>query len=272
MDFFKTTSVVICVFTLGCGANNYSPPSNPNFVVWDATLYQGKPDLQPFGIQPLTALYSGSLWAGADTTNPPNPDGVASILEQASSSTGNVFLDIENWPLDGDPDVVADSIRKFMVTIQTFEQFAPAIKFGYYGVAPIRDYWDVMSGPGSSEYLAWQGRNNAVAPIAQQASVLFPSLYTFYSDRTGWQKYAIAQISEARRIGPGKPVYVFLWPQFENSSEEYLPPDFWRMELETTRQYADGVVIWGGYQQLWDDNAPWWQQTQSFLQENGSNR
>jgi hypothetical protein len=272
MDFFKITSVVVCVFTFGCGTNSYSPPLNPNFVVWDATLYQGKPDLQQFGIRPLTALYSGSLWTGADRTNPPNPAGVALILGQASNSTGNVFLDIENWPLDGDPDVVADSIQKFMVTIQAFEQFAPAIKFGYYGVAPIRDYWDVMSGAGSSAYLAWQGRNNAVAPIAQQANVLFPSLYTFYNDEDGWKKYAIAQISEARRIGPGKPIYVFLWPQFEDSSEEYLPPGFWRMELETTRQYADGVVIWGGYQQVWDDNAPWWQQTQSFLQENGSNR
>jgi hypothetical protein len=271
MDFFKIAATVVCVFTFGCGVSSYRlpPQPKPDFVVWDATLYQGKPNLQQLGMQPLTALYSGSLWAGSDQTNPPSPQSVNELLQ---SSPGTAFLDIENWSLDGAPAVVADSIQKYMITMQAFAQFAPAVKFGYYGVSPIRDYWDALAGPGSPQYQAWQARNDTVAPIAQEANLLFPSIYTFYNDEDGWQKYAIAQISEARRIGPGKPVYVFLWPQFDDSAEEYLPPDFWGMELETARQYADGVVIWGGFQQTWDDSAPWWQQTQAFLQENGSAR
>jgi len=259
MDFFKTTATVICAFTLGCGANIYSPPPNPNFAVWDATLYQNKPDLQQFGMRPLTALYSSSLWNSTDRTNPPNPQNVNGILQ---GSQGTVFLDIENWSTDAPADV-----QKYLQTIQSFEQFAPTLGFGYYGVSPVRDYWDSISAPDSPQFKAWQARNDAVAPIATQADILFPSIYTFYPDENGWRTYAIAQIKEARRIGPGKPVYVFLWPQFDDATQSYLASDFWRMELETARMYADGVVIWGGSQQTWDNNAPWWLETRSFLEE-----
>jgi hypothetical protein len=91
-------------------------------------------------------------------------------------------------------------------------------------------------------------------------------LYTFYEDRDGWVKYAVAQISEARRYGGNKPVYVFLWPQYHEPPNAYLPTDFWRLELETAKQYADGVVIWGGsLHETWDNSAPWWIETKKFI-------
>jgi hypothetical protein len=37
------------------------------------------------------------------------------------------------------------------------------------------------------------------------------------------------------------------------------------------KTYADGIVIWGGYQQQWDDNAHWWMETKKFLQKSRSN-
>jgi hypothetical protein len=77
--------------------------------------------------------------------------------------------------------------------------------------------------------------------------MLFPSVYTFYEDQEGWSKYAVQQIREARRIGGGSPVYIFLWEEYHPSVAKlagtYLPPDYWRMELELARKYADGVVI-----------------------------
>ena len=209
-------------------------------------------------MHPLTALYSSSLWSGTDWTNPPNPQNVNGLLQE---SEGTVFLDIENWSTDAPANV-----QKYLQTILSFEQFAPTLKFGYYGVSPVRDYWDSISAPDSPQFKAWQARNDAVAPIAAQADILFPSIYTFYPDEDGWKTYAIAQIKEARRIGPGKPVYVFLWPQFEDPTQSYMPSHLWRLELETARQHADGIVIWGGSQQTWDNNAPWWLETQKFLE------
>jgi hypothetical protein len=41
------------------------------------------------------------------------------------------------------------------------------------------------------------------------------------------------------------------------------------VELLTVRQYADGLVIWGGWgtggPQPWDEDTPWWQVTKRFL-------
>ncbi len=260
MEALKKTWILI--FLLGCGVSNdrQQLPANRNFIVWDATLYQNKPDLQKYGLQSLTALYASSLWSGSDWTNPPSPQHVSSLLQQ---SPGTVFIDIENWDTDN------AGIQKYLETIQSFQEFAPDLKFGYYGVSPIRDYWDAISDPDSSKYKAWQARNDAVAPIAVQSNIIFPSIYTFYPDQSGWKKYAIAQISEARRIAPGKPVYAFIWPRYENNGAfgDYMPADYWKMELETLRQYADGVVIWGGWKENWDDNAPWWVETKNFLDE-----
>ena len=208
--------------------------------------------------------------------NVPDATVVQKLAAGASQSAGIAVVDIEQWSVVGDPTTVAESIGKYQQTLQMFQQDAPSLQFGYYATAPIRDYWDVMAGPQSAGYLAWQQENDAVAPIAQQADALFPSLYTFYTDQVGWKKYAIANIAEARRIAPGKPVYVFLWPQYDANTGaqggDYLPDDYWQMELETAKQYADGVVIWGGWTETWDNNASWWVVTQQFMTEIGTSQ
>jgi hypothetical protein len=108
--------------------------------------------------------------------------------------------------------------------------------------------------------------------IATQVDALFPSIYTFYTDRQGWVTYAVAQIAEARRKAHGKPVYPFLWPEYHDSAPLFahspIDPDYWELELNTVYQHADGVVIWGGYSNgpdPWNEDAPWWQVTKRFL-------
>ena len=254
-----------------------SAPTAPQakFLVFDATLYQAKPSSEQLGMKAITVLYQSSIYPGVSGVPQSVPDAgvVQALAENASQSTGIAVVDIEQWPVLGDPATVAQSVSKYQETLQMFQQPAPQLEVGYYSIAPIRDYWDTMNGPNTPDYLAWQQQNNAIAPIAQQADVLFPSAYTFYTDEAGWQKYAIAQVAEARRIAPGKPVYLFLWPQYDNNSAQggvYLPAAYWKMELETARKYADGVVIWGGWTQTWDSNASWWPVTQQFLAEIGA--
>jgi Hyaluronidase len=245
------------------------------FVVYDGTLYMHKPDLTLLGLSPITVIYSSSMWNSTeDRNNIPDAKVIQTLARQASRSTGIAVIDIENWPNIGFPGKVADSVQKYQATVQLFKQSAPSLRVGYYGVVPIFNYRDAIRGSDSLWYSAWQATNNRVASAAQAADVLFPAVYTFYKDQDGWRKVAIAQIEEARRIGHGKPVYVFLWPQFDQAGKggDYLPRDYWRMELETARQHADGVVIWGGWQQTWDNNAPWWLETRSFLKEIGSQK
>jgi len=97
--------------------------------------------------------------------------------------------------------------------------------------------------------------------------VIFPSLYTFYNDQKSWDIYAKGMIEEARRYN--KPVYVFLWPEFHVSNRilkgKEIPAKFWRHQLELCRGLADGIVIWGGWQERWKEDAPWWIETKAFL-------
>jgi hypothetical protein len=269
---------LLLLMLAGCSAHRLvtvAPPTAPQtkFQIFDATLYQAKPDLGQFGLTSISVDYQSSIWPGksSDPQNVPDENVVKTLAENANQSTGIAVVDIEQWPVVGDSATVAQSLSKYQTTLQMFQQGAPSLQVGYYSVAPIRDYWRAIAGPQSANYLAWQQENDAVAPIAQQASALFPSAYTFYTDQAGWQKYAIAQIAEARRIAPGKPVYVFLWPQYDNGKGaqggDYLPDAYWKMELETAKQYADGAVIWGGWSQKWDSNASWWLETQQFMTE-----
>jgi hypothetical protein len=131
-----------------------------------------------------------------------------------------------------------------------------------------------MKETSTQEYQSWREENDQLRSLAGAVDVLFPSLYTMYPDQAGWRKYAIAQIEEARRYGNGKPVYVFLWPQYHESNlilgGRYLPADYWLFELMTAKEYADGIVIWGGWSSdnrpvEWDENAAWWKVTKEFM-------
>jgi hypothetical protein len=243
-----------------------------DFVILDATLYLQKPDLTRYGIRPVSMVYQNVLWPAAPD-GLPDRDMVRKAAVQAQS-TGIAVLDIELWPLTGDPAVVEESIGKYQTVIQWFKEAAPSVKVGYYGVAPTRNYWDAVQPINSPKYIRWQKSNDGVASIAKLADIIFPSIYTFYEDQDGWSKFAAGQIREARRFRGGKPVYAFLWPQYHDSNKKltgtYVAPEYWRMELETARKYADGTVIWGGYKETWDETAPWWLETKKFLLHVGS--
>jgi hypothetical protein len=251
-------------------------PAEPkrDFPVFDATIFKQKPDLTRDGLKPISMVFKQNLWPqGLDGALLPDRDLVRKAA-QASQSTGIAFLDIEHWPTTGAPAVVAENVRKYETLIQWFKEAAPSVKVGYYGVPPVRNYWDALQPANSPRYIGWQKVNGLLASIARFEDVLFPSVYTFYEDQNGWTKYAVEQIRESRRIGGGKPVYIFLWMQYHPSDPKldgkYLPPDYWRTELETAWKYADGAVIWGGFPGTWDESAAWWQETKKFIQRVGS--
>ena len=37
-----------------------------------------------------------------------------------------------------------------------------------------------------------------------------------------------------------------------------LDADVWETTLRISLDEADGLVLWGGWQVPWDENAPWW--------------
>jgi Hyaluronidase len=249
-----------------------------NFVVFDGTIYKNKPDLSSYGIKPIYLINANTLWKkGQNINNLPDVGLVRQAARTARSNGRIAIIDIEHWKLRGEETIVNESVTKYATVLQWFHDAAPEVLVGYYGLPPIRDYWRAINGPDAPQYIAWQAENDRLKPIIDKVNILFPSLYTYYADKDGWIKHAIANIKEARRYLGNKPVYVFLWPQYHESNSslalKYLPPNYWKMELEIARQYADGAIIWAGWdfnkkaRAQWNDDAPWWQVTKRFVEE-----
>ena len=271
-----TVGLATWVVFVGSTGLAQSLPSPKPFLVFDGTLYSDKPDLSAYGIRPIILASSGKF--GPEWNNQidglPDLQVVQAVAREAQQKGHAVVLNIEHWPLNGSPDSVRDSLTKYMTVLDWFKKAAPGHSVGYYGVPPLRDYWRAIEDTSSRERQSWMEENDQLRSLAGAVDVLFPSLYTFYPDQAGWKKYAIAQIVEARRYGGGKPVYVFLWPQYHDSNRilggRYLPADYWLLELETAKEYADGIVIWGGggsdnRPAKWDENAAWWKITKGFM-------
>ena len=248
------------------------------FRVFDATFYTDKPDLEPYGIEALPIIYSGQLWDNnEDRSNLPREERVAALAREVESRAQNkiVAIDIEHWPWVEHKGDVALGMKKFMIVLDWFKKYAPSINFGYYTVPPVPDYDSAAAGQLTWQHKRWQRQNDQIVLLAQACQVLFPSMYAFSPNKKLWVASAIGHIREARRYGTGAPVYVFLWPQYHEITRglalEFIDREFWRTQLETIKQYADGVVIWGGYdlkankRMKWDDSAPWWKETVSFL-------
>ncbi|QDU72719.1 hypothetical protein [Mucisphaera calidilacus] len=249
--------------------------SGPAFPVFDATLYLDKPDLEQLHGLPKLRTH-GRLWPrGADDSEPDRTRIVAALSRIPRNDL--FFMDIEHWPVNGDPADVQDTIRKYNLVTRWIREARPDLTFGYYGIPPVRDYWRAIKPRDSRQYQAWAAENDALQPMIRDVDVIYPSLYTFYDDPEGWVKYAEVNIREARKYG--KPVYPFLWPQYHDSHKElkyhFIDGDFWRIQLETCLKHADGVVIWGGWTDpegnrlKWDPTIPWWRATLATMAENG---
>lgn len=245
-------------------------PAQKPFIVFDAMLYKSKPDLKPYNIQPLSILYEYRFWPdGSSDGSQPSEQLVRTLANAHRSSPEPVVIDIERWPLKGDGPTVRETVSRLMSVLSWFRSAGPELRVGLYGTIPVPDYWRAIRDPSSSEYRSWQQDNDRLGEIVPQVDALFPSVYTFYPDRQGWVTYAVAQMREARRKANGKPVYAFLMPRYHESNKllgtHPLDPDYWDLELRTVYEHADGVVIWGGWGESWDENAPWWQVTKRFL-------
>lgn len=245
-----------------------SPGGHP-FRVYDMLFYRNKPDLSRLGLLPGNG--DGNFWSGQDHQRDSVPTAaIRREITRFRDYRGLFYVDIEEWPTYNIPGAQIDAnIAKLVQVADIVRETAPGLQFGFYAIMPENVYWPLVDGT-PDQLLRWRESARRTEVIARKVDVIMPSLYTFYdspSDRAGWEKWARIVLTEAHRYG--KPVYPFLWPQFHNSNEKLgghpVPGDYWRMELETVRRYADGVILWGGDSTDWDENAEWWQQTKQFL-------
>jgi hypothetical protein len=276
---FKKLATVVCLllsfpFTVTAddtssitGSETINLSVDGEFYFFDGLNYENEPDLSSYGLVEIKIIYSSALWENGESTESPNIDKVKEVAASIPEYS-IVCIDIEHWSLTGVSSTVRDqNIAKYQSVAEAFKSVNSTSQIGFYSMLPVRDYWRALQGEGSAEYEAWQAENDALAPLADYVDIIFPSLYTFYDDVQGWQVYAEENLNEARIYD--KPVVAFLWPEYHNSNDDLkgqnIPMAFWTVELEMVEQYADSVVLWGGYGKQWDDDAGWWYATRQFL-------
>jgi hypothetical protein len=235
-----------------------------------AMRFANLPDLAPYGLKDVTVVYASELWPKKAKRADPDLSFIRSeaIPRVRRKATDLVVIDVEHWDLNGiSADAVQRNVDRYVAILEAFRTQLPTLRHGLYGMVPVRNYWTPVRGK-SGDLAAWRSENKLLTPIANASDVIFPSLYTFYEDRDGWLEYAKANIVEARQYQ--RPVYPFLWPQYHKSWQP-IDRDFWRLQLETVFNNADGMVIWtpAKGRPRWNPEAPWWQETVQFLRTAG---
>lgn len=233
-------------------------------ILYDHLLYQNKPDLSSVLNTKFIGINAPALYSGGVTQAMPTQAKVQQVAQSIDPVLYPlVMLDVEHWPMPA-------NVQNLVTIGQWFKAALPSgVKFGFYSMAPIRDYWRSLN-PASQDFKNWQADNTKMQPLANVVDVLFPSLYTFYPDRAGWVKYATANVNEAKRIAGGKPVIPYLWPHYHESNAAMqgaaLLGSYWRLQLDQVQSLGlTSAVIWGGYQKPWNENACWWTDTKDFL-------
>jgi len=256
-------------------AQSCARPAARPFRIFDATAYVGRPDLSRYGIEPIHIVDRGLWPEGAGRSGPPDPALVRRYVESLPRDNAPIVLDIEHYDLTGSDDAARIALTDLRRLAAAFRAIAPDRQIGFYAIMPIPDFAPVLAGAGSAQHRAWQRQNDRLRSLQGSVTMLFPSAYTNNRDQAAWAAGAAGQICEARRLS-SKPIYLFIWPEFHDSSPlrgQYLDAEFWRLQLETAYRLADGVVIFGGYDiqadhpRNWNPQAPWYAPTLAFIRE-----
>ena len=252
---------------LAASLSNTASTKSPKrtFQVFDGLLHLRKPSAQRLGLAPLRAV--ANIWRSHNQQDV-DEHGLILALNQLPRDTRSIFFDIECWPLLKVSSGTRDqSIRKFIRVAELTRAHRPALSFGFYNILPAHTYWPLVAPQFQEEYTEWVAANKALKPLSNLVDYIFPSLYTYYADQNGWTKNATALLDAAREFG--KPVLPFLWFEYHDSNKQLInheiDPAAWREELKFCKLHADGVVLWGGYQRYWSDQAVWWQTAQAEL-------
>lgn len=228
--------------------------SQKPFSMYDNMFYKEKPDTTQAGLIPSNVIYENKIWPNHQVFGMlPDHDAFLALVRSTNINPGPLVIDIESLSLRLSPDSARRNAALLAKLADWAREGAPGKIIGFYGTNTLSDI------PESNFAAAKE--------LAGHVDAFFPSLYTFDDDRERWAKRAQTSLQQSRALDPKKPVYFYIWPQYHVGSARalrYVPGDYWKFQLETARQYGDGVVIWGSSSYLWNPSSGWWEATQEF--------
>src|SRR5262245_51927437 len=253
--------------------------------LYDSLLFIGKPDLSAHGFKHSRTVYENELWPPKRSAIP-NEKAVRSkaraVLAEGVTAAVTVILDVEQYSvyvrldishINPDTSTFDANILKLKQIIGWFKDAAPTLQVGFYDVAaPVGGLPVTGQQPNNdTEWAIWERANSYLIPFITYVDALYPSLYTSTTNPVKWVANARRYLSEAKRIGAGKPVRPFIWPQYHDVmryplSGTYIDYDYWMLQLTTIKDAgASGIIVWGGYNTQWDDTQDWWRATLNFM-------
>jgi hypothetical protein len=241
--------------------------------IFDTTKYLNKSKSNEAFFPPMTILYENKLLPhGSDFIDTEYLRGLALSLPKSSIP---YILDIESWKCGKDVDdlTASTSIDKYILVIDTMKKVRPDLKFGYFGIIPVKaPIVETMLSERSMQ--EWKYALARMDRLILHVDIICPEGYTYFNNQEAWTRYMNLIIKEAKTYG--KPIYPFLWPEFMSSTPlkgKFIPSDFWRYQLDFVYKKCDGVIIWGGrdftvsptVSREWNESAAWWIETKNFI-------
>jgi hypothetical protein len=254
----KVYAVLLLLLSFSLAAAHPSESSvaanSRSFQIYDNMFYREKPDTSREGLIAANILYENKIWPSVEAFGVlPSRNGFQTIVRLHIANPGPLVIDIEKLPLKGSPDVVKHNAEILAKLADWAREAAPGKVIGFYGTNTLSRV------PPSSLSEARE--------LAGHVDAFFPPIYTFDDDRSAWEKRAQETVAEAHELGPGKPVYFYLWPQYHDGTPkafQYVDAAYWKFQLETARRYSDGIVLWSPSRYDWNDATGWWSATQQF--------
>lgn len=238
---------------------------------FEGFLHTSRPDFKSlYGINRLdfvsrTNLGFGALWP--DDTGPPPAAWYDATAAAYTNATNHLLLDIESWPNTTQAERIATA-AKFVTVYQEMKRRRSDLTIGFYAYTPIRDFFRATEIV--DEKAAWQAGNDDMAAMYAVVDFFAPSLYFFYTRSQGGQsatnvdsahEYFHENLVELKRCrtayGRNQPIYPYVWYRRHDELAD-LDMDVWIDMCRTAYLEGDGLILWGGWQEVWSDAAWWW--------------
>lgn len=252
-------------------------------------LHSGKPSdaalRSAYGLKPLYLTVRTSYTGWTDETALPTTDWYDNAADDLDPPDNWGMIDHEAWPATTQAERLATA-TKFATVYTEMKTRRPDLSFGFYGYCCIRDLFRAVKDKDHADYLTWQGMNDDMAAMASVVDGFFPTIYFFYTiDPDGEIAVAPAtlyyqrNLEETRRLAttygdPDRPIYPYI--HWRKTNDLYpLDDAVWAAQVDAAFSYADGCVLWGGWDVAentgpvtWADDAEnetWWQTFRSKL-------
>jgi hypothetical protein len=230
-----------------------------------------------YGLKPLYLTVRTSYAGWDDGSGLPTSTWYDNAAADLDPDDGWVLIDHETWPNTTQAERLATA-TKFATVYSEMKTRRPDLNFGFYGYVAKRDLFRATKAIDHADYLAWQAENDDMAEMAAAVDGFFPTIYFFYTIATDGEiaiadaaLYYQRNLEETARLrttygDADRPIYPYIhWRRTDDA--DILDASVWSDMVDAAFSYADGCVLWGGWDSdeqapaAWADDAEgqaWW--------------